>query len=98
MDSDAASKIFRSIVYGKEADRNAAIAALNDQANPVDRSRLRLLILDALKREFYPGREKQEQDESLVWTRSWLLNTLGRICDNDAEAASVVRSHLDPQV
>src|SRR4029450_9340977 len=97
MDSDAASNIFRSIVYGKEADRNAAIAALNDQANPVDRTRLRLWILDALKREFYPGREKQEQDESLVWTRSWLLNTLGRICDNDAEAARVVRSHLDPQ-
>ena len=97
MDSDAASNIFRSIVYGKEADRNAAIAALNDQANPVDHSRLRLLILDALKREFYPGREKLEQDESLVWTRSWLLNTLGRICDSDAEAARVVRSHLDPQ-
>ena len=97
MDSDAASRIFRSVVYGRESDRSAAIAALSNPADPVDRIRLRLLILDALKREFYPGREKEEQDESIVWTRSWLLNTLGRICDDDVEAASVVRRHLDPK-
>ena len=97
MDSDAASRIFRSIVYGRESDRSAAIAALSNPADPVDRTRLRLLILDALKREFYPGREQEEQDESIVWTRSWLLNTLGRICGDDAEAASVVRRHLDPK-
>ncbi len=100
MDSDsilAASRIFDSLVKGQEADRAAALAALNDPAQAIDRPRLRVLILDALSREFYPGREDLEKDETLVWTRSWLLSALGRVSDDDTKAARVVRDHLNPE-
>jgi hypothetical protein len=87
MDSDAASRIFRSIVYGREADRSAAIAALSNPADPVDRTRLRLLILDALKREFYPGRE---QNVSPLYGLDPGCSIPWDSLQHDAEAASVV--------
>jgi HEAT repeat protein len=91
-----ALKIFNSIVHGREVERNAASAALDDRAHPLDRGFLRELIRRALKDTYYPGREDWEQDDSLRWTRSWLVNTLGRICDDDAAAAAAVRKYLDP--
>ena len=90
------SKIFNSLVNGRESERAAAQAALSDSGQAIDHHRLRIMILDALSQEFYPGRENIEKDSALVWTRSWLLSTLGRISDDDAMAAKIVRNHLDP--
>ncbi len=98
MNTDVTAQIFQDLLHGSEADRSRAIAALSDAKEAIDRARLRLLILDALEREYYPGREDQEQDDSYLWTRSWSLNVLSRICDDDKEAAQRVRRHLDPQV
>lgn len=91
----AASRVFNLLVYGGEADRQAAQAALNDPGQTIDRPHLRLLILNALSREFYPGKENEEQNPEVVWIRSWLLGTLGRISDDDPETGKVIKKHLD---
>ena len=96
MDVDATAQIFEALLHGTEAQRSGAIAALTDPNQQVDYTRLRLLILDILEREYYPGRETLEDDETYLWTRSWLLNVLGRICADDDKACNKVRRHLDP--
>jgi HEAT repeat protein len=95
---DLTARIFDALEHGREANRSAAIRDLTERADEVDRARLRLLILDALQRVYYPGREEREQDPSLLWVRSWMLSVLARICDDDAAAAAEVRRHLDPDV
>ncbi|HSE83259.1 MAG TPA: hypothetical protein VLB01_01770, partial [Thermodesulfobacteriota bacterium] len=69
----AAYRIFDLLVNGRRVDREAAIAALDDPAQTVDRSHLRQLILDAISQKFYPRREDLEEDEPFVWVRTWLL-------------------------
>ena len=91
-----ALRIFNQIVHGRAAERNAASALLGDPAQEINRQLLRQRILDAVGGKFAPGQEELEQDDSIRWTRSWLVNTLGKICDGDAQAAAAVRRHLDP--
>lgn len=91
--NEATYKIFNSIISGQQAEKTKAQAALSDPS--IDHHRLRVLILDALSREFYP-RENPEDDEEVRLTRMWLLSTLGRVSNDDPEAKKVVRNHLDP--
>lgn len=88
------SRIFDLLVYGSRADRDLAQADFDKLTEP-ERARLRVLIIDALKREFYPGREHEEENRKLVWTRSWLLSSLGRIGGADTETEQILRKHLD---
>jgi HEAT repeat protein len=98
MQSDTTLEIFNALVRGREPQRIAAQTALTDPAKVVDRPRLRLLIMDAIRRDFYAGKEWQEQDLSIAWTRAWLLGALARISNGDAEAEKLVRLHLDYKV
>lgn len=91
-----ALKIFNQIVHGRESERSAACELLDERKLPVNRRLLRELLLEAIQGDFAPGREDWEQDDSLKWTRSWLVNTLGKVCDDDPVAAAAVRRHLDP--
>jgi hypothetical protein len=91
-----ALKIFNQIVRGRESERNAASELLDERKLPVNRRLLRERLLEAIRGDFAPGREDWEQDASLKWTRSWLVNTLGKVCDDDPAAAEAVRRHLDP--
>jgi HEAT repeat protein len=98
---DLSWQVFEALVRGSEAQRAAAVAAISNPAGSVDRARLRLIIGDALDRDYVPRRPRrgeEEQDESDGWARSWLLNALGRIAADDAEARARVRRHLDPDV
>lgn len=88
-----ALRIFESLIQGREAERHAAATALADPA--LDRDALRLLIRRAVAGEYAPGQEREEEDQDILWTRSWLLNTLAKIAD-DEESARLVREHLDP--
>jgi HEAT repeat protein len=94
---DNALKIFNLLVHGRESERATINAALKDPSKPLNRRHLRYLIQSALHDEFYPGREVEEQDKTIAWTRSWLVNMLGKISDDDAQAAATVRRHLDPK-
>lgn len=93
---ETAQRILKSIINGRESERNAASASLSDPKLNVNREYLRQLIQKELREKYYPGREDWEQDDSVRWTRSWLVNTLGKISDGDAEASALVRQYLDP--
>lgn len=93
--STATFKIFDSIVKGRQVERENAQSAISD--SKINRRLLRILILDALSKKFYPRvGVDQKKDEEVRWDRSWLLSTLGRISDDDTAAKKVVREHLDP--
>lgn len=92
----AAFRIFNTLLKGRETDRTSAYKALEHNDGAIDRPRLRALLLDALTREFKPAADDLETDP-LVRTRGWLLGALARVVDDDAEAARVLRHHLDPK-
>ena len=94
-DDNNALKIFNMLAYGRESERAVASAALKESSEPINRAHLRFLIQNSLRDDFYPGREEEERDKSIAWTRSWLVNSLGIISDDDAQAAATVRQHLD---
>ena len=93
-----ATKIFEAMVKGREVERQRAQESLTDPKIPVDKQDLRLRILNALEKDFYPGIEQEQEDKGLSWTRAWLLATLARVCEDDDKAATVLRKHLDPNV
>ncbi len=93
-DSKLTYRIFDSLINGQQSEKTKAQASLSDPN--VDQSRLRILILDALSRRFYP-REDPNEDKEAIWNRMWLLSTLGRISNDDPEAQKVVRNHLYPE-
>jgi HEAT repeat protein len=88
-----ALRIFEALVQGGEAERHAAVTALGDPA--LDRDALRLLIRRAVTGSYAPGQEREEGDQDILWARSWLLNTLAKIADDDAESKQLVREHLN---
>jgi HEAT repeat protein len=108
MDSKFSSStytVFNGLVKGRRIDREAALASLNDPDQPINRSQLRVLILNALTRDFAPREQEfaRASDEEwgktdrdpLAMTRCWLLGGLARISDDDTQAQSVVRKHLN---
>ncbi len=90
-----AARLVHSLIQGREAERFAAQQEIETAAHTIDVPELRRRILAAL-REFPPGKEEVEEDSNIALTRSWLLSALGRVSEGDAEAAAVVRRHLDP--
>jgi HEAT repeat protein len=90
-------KTFDLLVNGREADKAAAQAALDDPSRPINRSLLRTLLINALLEDFNPPEKKNfKEDPEVPWIRAWLLHTLGKISDNDSDAGKVIRNHLDP--
>jgi hypothetical protein len=90
-----AVKIFNQIAHGRESERMAALSFLDDPLQPIDRQLLRERIMQAVDGKYAVGQEVMEKDISIMWTRSWLVNALGRICKGDRHAEKFVRRHLD---
>src|SRR3989442_5382136 len=84
-------RLYGAIVRGQEAERTRAQEQL--PASPTERQDLRVRLLGALNREYLP-QAPFEEDKSTEWTRSWILSTLGRICDDDRPTAKLLRNHL----
>ncbi|VVB94616.1 HEAT repeats [uncultured archaeon] len=84
--NDAANKIFKSIVWGRQTERTKAQAVLCDstKAKTIDYHCLCTMILDELK--------VQKSD----LTRAWLLSTLGRISEYEPDGKKRVMSYLNP--
>ncbi len=68
-----------------------AVAALSTE---VDRSLLRTLILAGLRGRYAPPKQGEDEDLAVQDARCWLLSTLGRVCDQDAESRQIARRHL----
>ena len=104
--SSSTYKAFEVLVKGRGIDREATLASLNDPDRSINRSQLRILILNALtqdfaarEREFAPGSEEERikaDRDPLAMARTWLVSALTRISDDDNQAQSTVRMYLDP--
>jgi len=95
--SELSAAIFKLLTAPRLADKYRAIEWLSDESSKVDRALLSSLILDALKRRFYPGKEDTDDDPSIADTRSWLLNALGRLSSDDDKATQEVARHVNTE-
>jgi HEAT repeat protein len=92
--AELSASIFRSLVGSRLTDKYRAIDRLNESSRDLDLMVLRALIVNALKKQFYCGREFEDGDLSIADTRSWLLNALGRISSEDDQATSLIADHI----
>jgi hypothetical protein len=89
VDSDLASRvaaeeIFGTLVEGKHFDRELAQARIESLGEP-GRAELRARIVASL-----PALGGDEN----IWTRSWLLSSLGRVADNDETALDTLMKRV----
>src|SRR3954449_2114087 len=86
--------VFNSLIGSRLTDKYRAIDRLNDSSRGLDLTVLRSLIVNALSREYYSGKEVEDDDPSIADTRSWLLNALGRISSDDDRSTSLIADHI----
>lgn len=91
----SATAIFRSLIADRLTEKYKAIELLNDPARSIDLATLRTLLLKAINKDFYAGKEEEQEDPAIARTRSWLLGTLARISAGDDEATKLVIKHVD---
>ena len=90
--TDYTDEIFNAMVGGTEADRVRANSKL--EGEDFDRERLRILIVDELKKQIYDTTGKKEGDPN-AWSKAWLLSTLGRVADDEVESNKVLKNHVN---
>ena len=91
----AAAAIFRSLIADRLTEKYRAVELLNDPSRSIDLATLRTLLLKAINKDFYPGKEEEQEDAAIARTRSWLLETLARISAGDDEATKLVIKHVN---
>ena len=89
MDSELAGQVEAAeicdiLVYGKHFDRELAQDRLTDLGAP-SRAALRTRIIDALAKS---------AGENQIWTRSWLLSSLGRVANGDDSALDTLKARI----
>ena len=91
-----ATKVYEALIVQRLTDKYKAIEMLNDTSLRIDRAMLRTLVLKAIRDDYYVGRETELDNADIAFTRSWLLNVLGHVADDDPDAMRVIRKHLKP--
>jgi hypothetical protein len=89
-----ATKVYEALIVQRLTDKYKAIEMLNDTTLRIDRAMLRTLVLKAIRDDYYVGREIELDNADVAFTRSWLLNVLGHVADDDPDAMQVIRKHL----
>ena len=92
---EVSDTIFQLLISPRFTDKYAAVDRLNDASSKIDRPRLCLRILNALKADYSVETQKLYDDESIGDTRSWLLSALGRVAGTDSEATDEIAKHID---
>jgi HEAT repeat protein len=93
--AELSATVFNSLIGSRLTDKYIAIDRLNDSSRGLDLTVLRSLVVNALSKEYYSGKELEDDDPSIADTRSWLLNALGRISSDDARATSLIADHIN---
>jgi HEAT repeat protein len=89
-----ATKVYEALIVQRLTDKYKAIEMLNDTTLRIDRAMLRTLVLKAIRDDYYVGREIELDNADVAFTRSWLLNVLGHVADDDPDAMQVIHKHL----
>jgi len=90
--------IAQALVSDRLRDKYQAIEALDECLHRLDESTLgtlRSLLIKALREDFYAGRERELEDPSIAFTRSWLLSALARVSKGDDDVTDCVLKHFD---
>jgi hypothetical protein len=90
----AATAIFQSLIANRLSERYKAVELLNAHEHPVDFATLRTLLMKAITKDYYVGKEDEQDDPAIAGTRSWLLGALARISAGDNDATKLVIRHL----
>jgi HEAT repeat protein len=90
-----AAAIYERLVGRHLVDKYRAIDDLNLQLPLIDKVLFRSLILRAIRTQYYPGKEDEDDDPSIAQTRSWLVSALGRVSAGDNESTTQLRVHID---
>jgi HEAT repeat protein len=96
--SDLADALFKALTGFRLSEKYKTIELLSNSSTKVDEARLRLLIRDALAKQYAPGREDWENDYRIRDTRSWLLSALARVSSDDVETITEVARHVTREV
>jgi HEAT repeat protein len=91
----AAAAIFRAMISNRVADKYQAVETLSNSTDKIDLPMLRTLLIKAIKKDYYSGKENEDQDSSVARTRSWLLAALARVSTGDEDATALVAKHVD---
>jgi hypothetical protein len=90
-----ASAIFHALISNRLAERYKAVELLNDPRYPVDFPTLKTLLIKAITKDYYVGKEVEQDDPAIASTRSWLLGMLARVSAGDGVATKLVIKHID---
>jgi HEAT repeat protein len=91
----SATAIFRAMISARAADKYQAIELLSNSTETIELPTLRTLLIRAIKKDYYSGKETEDQDSSVAKIRSWLLAALARVATGDEEATALVARHVD---
>ena len=91
-----AAEIYHALISTRLTDKYKAVDFLRNSPDAVDLSTLRTLLVKGITKDYYAGKEIEQEDRSIGQVRSWLLGTLARIATGDQEATDVVVRHVLP--
>lgn len=88
-----ATNIFQSLISKRVADKYNAVEFLEKHSTAIDFARLRLLLIDAITKDYSVDKDKSHNSE-VAQTRSWLLRALAFISSGDNESTDLILKHI----
>src|SRR5215831_2806020 len=86
--------LFGLLTSNLPGDKYGAAERVNETPRRFDGATLRTLIVEALQRDYYAGREHELDSGEIADTRGWLLSALGRVAAGDEAAIRLLVSHV----
>jgi HEAT repeat protein len=93
--SDLATTIYKLLTNSRPTDKYKAVQLLGDASTKIDRGVLRSLLLDALKNKYNWEKDENNDDPSIAFTRSWIINALGRLSSDDETVTEAILHHVN---
>jgi HEAT repeat protein len=87
--------IVNALTRERGTTKEVALRAVEAMTGDSDRDTLRVLLMQALTRDFVPPAPGQVEDIKSRDARCWILSALGRIEDRDEACRRELRRHLD---
>src|SRR5688572_27368203 len=90
---DLTARVFQTLMRGRTTEREIVQSQLLAGDPRINVELLRRWLLEALRGEFSADNASNSAGSWKAWARTWMLNSLGRIANGDAEAEKYVRDH-----
>ena len=90
-----AASVYRALIGERAGDKYKARDMVNTPGSGVDRAVLRTLLQKAIADDYAAGKEEEQEDESIMATRSWLVGMLARISSGDDAATTTAAAHVE---